>query len=136
MQYRKSSQIICITFTAILLSACASGPSKGQLKNADFGRNMTPDECVSIAENTISNTLKDPNSAQFRNQQCFKGYWSSAPIIGMSVAFGWVQKGEVNSKNSFGGYVGFRPYQVLIRNGQVVRYCLADDDGLCVPMSQ
>lgn len=41
--------------------------------------------------------LKDPDSAQFRNQ-----------FIGASKA----PCGEVNSKNSFGGYGGFRRYVV------------------------
>jgi hypothetical protein len=34
---------------------------------------------------------------------------SSVPVLGMEAAFGYLQKVEVNGKNSFGGYVGFRP---------------------------
>lgn len=44
------------------------------------------------AKNAVSSILKDPNSAEFRNQ------------IGSC--------GEVNSKNSFGGYVGFTRFIV------------------------
>jgi len=94
---------------------------------------MPASECTSIAEKLIADTLKAPGSAQFRNGQCFKGHWGSAPVLGMGVAFGWIQKGEVNGKNAYGGYVGFRPYQVLIKDGVPVRYCMSDSDGICMP---
>lgn len=41
-------------------------------------------------------TLKDPASAQFRNVELKAG--------------GTILCGEINAKNSFGGYVGFRPF--------------------------
>lgn len=41
-------------------------------------------------------TLKDPGSAQFRSMELKAG--------------GTVLCGEINAKNSFGGYVGFRPF--------------------------
>jgi ascorbate-specific PTS system EIIC-type component UlaA len=44
--------------------------------------------------------LKDPSSAQFRNM--FFSYVESAKAP--------VSCGEVNSKNSFGGYIGFQRY--------------------------
>lgn len=125
----KWSALISLPF----LAACASGPTKEQLANANYGRDMSPTECVAVSERVIANSLKDPGSAQFRHSQCFKGHWGSVPILGMGVEFGWIQQGEVNGKNSYGGYVGFRPYQVLIKNGTVVRYCISDKDGICVP---
>ena len=115
------------------LAACASGPTQEQLSNANYGRDIPTAECVSVAERVIADSLKDPSSAQFRHSQCFRGYWGSAPILGMGIEFGWVQKGEVNGKNSYGGYVGFRPYQALIRDGAVIRYCVSDEDGVCMP---
>ena len=48
---------------------------------------------VTLAEAAVKSQLFDPNSAQFRNQ---KG-----------------NCGEVNSKNKFGGYVGFTRYIYL-----------------------
>lgn len=115
------------------LTACATGPTQEQLSNADYGRDIPTDECTTTAQHIVADSLKDPSSAQFRNTQCFKGYWGSAPILGLDVAFGWIERGEVNGKNAFGGYVGFRPYQVLIKDGSVVRYCITDQNGLCVP---
>lgn len=115
------------------ISACASGPTQEQLASADYGRDIPPAECVSVAERVIANSLKDPGAAQFKHSQCFKGHWGSVPILGMGVAFGWIQQGEVNGKNSYGGYVGFKSYQVLIKNGTAVRYCISDKDGICMP---
>jgi hypothetical protein len=130
-----SQQIKCLVLTGLLLvlSACASGPTVKELTNANYGRDMKAEECVKIAEELISNNLKDPGSAHYKNQPCFKGYWKSAPLFGQSLQFGWLQKGEVNAKNSFGGYTGFSPYMVLIRDGSAVRYCIADNDGVCIP---
>ena len=116
-----------------LLASCASGPTQDQLAKADFGREISTTECTAMAEGVISDGLKDPSSAQFRKSQCTKGSWASVPLLGMGVEFGWLQRGEVNGKNSYGGYVGFRPYQVLIRDGAVIRYCVSDGDGICVP---
>ena len=132
MRSSKFIEVGTLVITSLLLAACASGPTAMQIKNADYGRDMTPEECVKIAEEFVSNAMKDPSSAQFKNSQCYKGYWNSVPLFGMPVAFGWIQAGEVNGKNSFGGYVGFRPYQILMKNGEVVRYCIADKDGLCI----
>ncbi len=100
---------------------------------ADYGRDMSADECVKVAERVIANTLKDPAAAQFRHSPCLKGAWGSAPLLGMKAAFGWMQRGEVNGKNSYGGYVGFKSYQALINDGVVVRYCVTDDNGACWP---
>lgn len=47
-----------------------------------------------LAREAVKNNLKDPESAQFRNET----------IIGTSAC------GEVNAKNSYGGYVGFKRY--------------------------
>lgn len=119
--------------TSLLLCACAAAPTSVEMSNADYGQDMTPQDCVRVAEGIIANSLRDPGAAQFRHSPCQRGYWSSVPILGMPVAFGWFQRGEVNGKNAYGGYVGFRPYQVLMKDGAVVRYCIADQNGMCVP---
>jgi hypothetical protein len=124
-----------IIIISILLTSCASAPSSGDLANADYGRVMNTSECKSIAEAKIRSTLKDPGSAMFTSSGCATGYWSSVPIMGLPIAYGYIQSGTVNGKNSFGGYVGARTYSALIRDGAVVRYCVTDNDGLCFPKS-
>jgi hypothetical protein len=56
-----------------------------------------PDEKVmAAAQQVIAAQLKDPASAQFRNVR----------VKGETVC------GEVNAKNSFGGYIGFKTFEV------------------------
>jgi len=118
---------------ALTLSGCASAPSQRQIANADYGRPMTQSECLSIAESAIASQLKDPSSAQFRYEvPCHTGYSNNVPLLGRRAQFGYIQDGEVNGKNSFGGYVGFRPYHVLMRDGVVVVSCITDANGLCI----
>ena len=125
--------VLPLLVIAIMLSGCASAPTEEQLANADYGSYQSPEDCIRVAEEVIANSLKDPFSAIFRHSTCRTGYWSSVPIFGMPVAFGYTQSGTVNGKNSYGGYVGARSYRVLVKNGYAVRWCVADSDGLCMP---
>lgn len=119
---------------AMLSAGCASAPTQEQIANADYGTPMSPSECRALAEQAIADQLLDPESAQFRREQpCSTGWWSSAPILGLKAAFGYLEKGEVNGKNTFGGYVGFRQFMVLMKDGVVVRSCIADENGICTP---
>lgn len=119
--------------TAAVLGGCASAPTQLQIAAADYGRPMSQSECLGLAEQAVANQLKDPGSAEFRNEiPCHTGYSNNVPLLGRSAQFGYIQDGEVNGKNSFGGYVGFRPYHVLMRNGAVVVSCITDANGLCL----
>lgn len=54
------------------------------------------DATISRAETAMRNTLKDPDSAQFKDfERCGNGA---------------VVKGSVNAKNSFGAYTGFEDF--------------------------
>jgi hypothetical protein len=55
-------------------------------------------DVVEATKQALANSLKDPGSAQFRNTRLV------AHPAGMVVC------GEVNAKNSHGGYVGFRRF--------------------------
>lgn len=119
----------------LALSGCASLPTSAELAAADYGRDMSPDECIAVIEPALASTLKDPGSAQFKHVACYKGAMNSVPIMGLPVAYGWLQQGQLNAKNSYGGYVGFRNYMALLRNGAVVRYCVAEPNGTCMPVA-
>jgi hypothetical protein len=129
---KKFNLLLCCS-VSILLSACASAPTEEQLRNADYGSYQSPATCVQLVEARIRATMKDPYGAQFNHGSCIKGWVSSVPIMGLPVAFGYYQTGSVNGKNSYGGYVGFRPYLALVRDGRVIRYCVTDNEGLCIP---
>ena len=79
---------------------------------------MDQPECASFAEPVLKMPLVDPSSAQFRHGSYVKGYWSSP------LTFGWLLTGEINARNRDGGYNGFGPYQVLLKNGAVIHACM------------
>lgn len=53
---------------------------------------------VLASKELVTNSMKDPESVRFRNVRVFRG---------VAVC------GEVNAKNSYGGYVGFKRFFVL-----------------------
>jgi hypothetical protein len=55
-----------------------------------------------IAEDALSEILKDPSSMQLRNVRCAIQSGSECSMI----------CGEVNAKNSYGGYAGFEGFVV------------------------
>lgn len=59
-------------------------------------------EMVSLGEGVARDSLKDPNSAQFKSI-----YVSSTDDSGFVC-------GKINAKNGYGGYVGFKNYYVYI----------------------
>jgi len=54
-----------------------------------------PPAAQRVVANAVANQMKDPNSTEFRNWHAFES------------DNGLIVCGEVNAKNSFGGYVGF-----------------------------
>jgi hypothetical protein len=58
---------------------------------------------VTEAQRRVAERLIDPDSAQFRN----------VTVVGDSVC------GEVNSKNRFGGYVGFQRFGYNSQSGRI-----------------
>lgn len=70
----------------LMLAACGQSEAD-KAKNA---AEMKEIRFQRVAKESVTAVLKDPDSAEFRNQRGFCG--------------------EVNSKNSFGGYVGFKRF--------------------------
>lgn len=63
-----------------------------------FLKSNTEVDAINSAQKYIKLSLKDPNSAQFQNVRV--AVYESRKII----------CGEVNAKNSYGGYVGFKRF--------------------------
>lgn len=107
-----------LVLSVLLLSGCGVQPTKEQLAAADYGafpRNYKPK-----IEAFMSGILKDPESAKYRYSMPCQGYWSN-PAIGRwcEIHYGWIVDCEVNAKNSFGGYTGFKPYRFLLRGESI-----------------
>lgn len=83
---------------------------------------------IEAAKKTVVNKFKDPESAQFRNLSV-RDQGKSRAVCG-----------EVNAKNSYGGYVGFKKFYVLgdspnavIKSGDRIMDPIVD--AVCKPAS-
>ena len=98
------------------VAACASPPTDDQVRAADTG--PYPSNYEQIVKDNFATSLFDPYSAVFNfTRTPTKGYGGS-PIAGARI--GWIVCGTVNAKNRMGGYVGVKPFVVVISNGAVI----------------
>jgi hypothetical protein len=112
-----SSLIVCVALAG--LTGCRSTPTQEQLANADYGKPMEKSTAVHIAESWLTGVLKDPESAR-HNWNTFDKGWVRKRWLSGEFLFGYVLKGTVNAKNSFGGYSGPRRYVFLFNDGSLV----------------
>lgn len=86
---------------ACLLSAASPAkPEPPSPKASSFKSNPAEARKVlALGKRTVLNSLKDPDSAKFRDLRTSRDLWVC---------------GEVNAKNSMGGYVGFQRFIVLL----------------------
>lgn len=92
----KKILILGTVVTALTLSGCGpKAPPEPSLE----------EKISSAAEEALKLKLKDPESAQFRNM-----YIKKTESEGL-----YAVCGELNAKNSMGGYVGFKPFLVFAK---------------------
>lgn len=110
--HRLSFVVVAMT----LVAACASPPTDDHVRAADTG--PYPSNYEQIVKDNFATSLFDPYSAVFNFTRLpTKGYGGS-PIDGAKI--GWLVCGTVNAKNRMGGYVGVKPFFVVISNGAVI----------------
>ncbi len=63
---------------------------------------------IELAKQIAVHDLKDPDSAQFRD------------LVARNTGKDYAVCGEINAKNSYGGYVGYRQFYVLVGAKSVV----------------
>ena len=94
----KTSILIALFSLAITSSAATKKPSKPPEPTPEEIESKARERLITDAKETIANSLKDPESARFRN------VFVSPKMLAVC--------GDVNAKNSMGGYVGFRRFIV------------------------
>lgn len=99
--------------------------------NSDFGpRPVAYEEAI---KTHMERSLKDPDSARYRFGQPRKGYANKGMAFGGQVIFvGYIVPVQINAKNSFGGYTGFKPFQAMVYGG--TRGVLGLFDGASHPL--
>lgn len=106
----RSLPLLC----AALLAACASAPTARALQDADYGAppDGATDDRIRAA---FAPLLLESGSADFRFASPERGWVRD----GNGFTYGWVVWTQVNSKNRFGAFTGWRTYKVLTTSGAV-----------------
>lgn len=115
-----------MVLTAGTMTACARMPTQDELSHLNYGQPVSQESAESQAKEYLSRRLKDPYSAVYEWQRVDTGWVKAPPILGGGIDAGWVLKGTVNAKNSFGGYVGAKPYQFMFSNGYLTHVWSVD----------
>jgi hypothetical protein len=107
----------------LLLGGCMMGtqytpPSAQQLAAVGYGAPLTIDYKKAI-EVLFFDKLKDPLSAQYVLAVKPEPWWT-VDYIGGTLHTGYAIRFQLNSKNSYGGYIGFRKWLALFRDNQIV----------------
>lgn len=112
------------------LSGCATvpPPTPEQISAADYGAPVNQSFAEGEIKKYWEKVLKDPYSAQYRFEPLAKGYDQASRSYQQRTAFGYLLVGTVNAKNSFGGYVGAKPFRGLFRNGKMVSLWAYDEE--------
>jgi hypothetical protein len=111
---------------------CASMAGSAGVNWSAMNPGPTPnyEDVKNQAMKAIKRSLKDPNSAQFRDTTpIFKTLYNYGFGAAGSYEPLWTICVEVNAKNSFGGYNGFKYWFVKFRNGQAVQDSLGVSEG-------
>lgn len=107
-----TTMVLC----CLTLGACSYAPSAETLALADFGSPMTASQMQSLADDHLVDVLKDPESRRVEWGQSGR-VWVWTGLVGGGTKYGYGLEGDVNAKNSFGGYTGSKPYLFFFRDG-------------------
>lgn len=119
MNLRKLITVVAIG-AGLALGGCASWQVPPE--SASYGHMPVGYEASIRA--AMENYLKDPASATYRFGKPVRAYtnYGWAEANGRQVEWtGYLVKVDVNAKNGFGGYVGYKPYMILFTDNTVFR---------------
>ena len=106
---------LILGLSAILTVACATAPTPEEAAAADYG--PYPMGYEDVIKEHMRGRLKDPYGAQCR--------FLNPPMKGWQRlggrTFGWIVCADINAKNSYGGYIGFKRRYFMLRHGRIVK---------------
>lgn len=123
-----------ILLCVLSLPGCATLTDKWHTTVQEDNRRGTKPERYQDAINTyLGNTLKDPFTAQQRDLKApieavyTKRTVTQAPTLVNTQGYilesrrlAWLVTVQVNAKNSYGGYIGWKPYQFYFQGEQLI----------------
>ena len=104
--------IMCLTVIGL------TGAKKPELPVDPGPPPASLEEFQSKAQEAVIQGFFDPTSAQFEWDRGIVGGWFR-PVFGPKIP-GWWTCGLVNGRNRLGGYVGFRRFVAVMREGSIV----------------
>ncbi len=119
--------------TALILPGCVSSYQRPK-PAANYG--IPPVNYEHTIKEYFESVLKDAESARYRFDQPSKAYENEGLLFGGKVVWlGYLVDVEVNAKNSYGGYVGYKPYIFLFNGNQIYRHykCFTDYEDIGIP---
>lgn len=66
-------------------------------------------------------SLKDPDSAKYQWGQLRRSWIRESLGFDSTFKFGYFLDVDVNAKNSFGGYTGYKPFRFMFFDREIVR---------------
>lgn len=111
------TRILGIGAMLVLLSSCAV---QFQKPSPDMSFDTAPDNYESRIVAYFHTILKDPESAKYEFDTPRRAYSNEGLAYGGKVRWtGYAVRVQVNAKNSYGGYAGFKTYTFLF-NGNLI----------------
>lgn len=89
-------------------------------ENVENGPSITQEDAEAKAKDFLGGVLKDPYSAVYSWKPVYAGWWKDGLFNGGKKHVGWVLEGTVNSKNSYGGFVGNTPTVFVFHDGALI----------------
>jgi hypothetical protein len=89
--------------------------------DADYGGAVSQEDAQARAASFMKTYLKDPFSAQYDWTSVKRAWIHMQPTAFKPRIYGYALEGLINSKNSYGGYVGFTPFRFFFRNGALIQ---------------
>lgn len=116
--FQSFSAVPFIAFALAVISGCAGGPpSQEELTKADYGTPISQEDAQARALEFLKRVLKDPDSAKIDWSPVSPGWWREASAHGGGLKFGYILNANINGKNSYGAYIGYKPYRFMFFNG-------------------
>lgn len=116
----------CCALAMLALAGCVTPPTQQEYEatvaTIGYGAEL-PADWQERVKTFMEMRLKDPVSAIWKFDEKSATAWAGeSDMNGVRVVAGHVVTGQVNAKNSYGGYTGFEQYQFMIRDGEVIAY--------------
>jgi hypothetical protein len=106
---------LTLSFAAVLQGCNGKGPQSQDAKPPKS--DLIQAEAIKM-EALVKSDLKDPDSARFRNIR--RVYMPTPKEVSTADPTTLAYCGEVNARNSFGGYTGFQPFAVAVGKNPMV----------------